>query len=854
MLTSRHHSRRISRVCLLVAILVVPASVAPVDQLPPAQASAVAEPPDPIFYPEFRDTKIDDDLHLNGDATTFGGDEWVLRLTDNSDDGEDSGSAWHYIKQPVDNRFQTTFQFRMSDSNSYGGIEHSVVVEFDTYPASCDHKDPNGDHVAIQLNGDPKHEGPNSLATQKLPQNFELGRVYTATISYEAPVISVTIDSVFVVSATVAITQVVGSDTAWVGFVAGTGAIRQNHDILNWYFTANWGLRCATFDFTQQSYDFDGASWDGGTPGFYDGWGGNGSLTIDRGVGRYWGAPLFESSGVETELLELITRAEDALPIRQIQIHYTHAAADATLTGSFDLDVEPGGGTDLISNSSSTGPDESYTEGRQPISIRRIDVPEADLSRAVHPTGIRITLSSENQADYLRIKKVGLCIYAGPPPRPMPMPVGSRRACQDLLQNIKTRRQPYGPADVTPGDSAQPEFQFPSDVVLETYPEFLSLEYGDGYPAPMTYADATAALVPCTFEQDGQLYPPAGEPIVRFTAVGGDAEMRGRLILLNYAGYYALAKQNWCYPGDNAFALYDGDPDNPSRSHSLDWLSHGPGYNVPPPASACDTGETIPGDGPCGSFVGSLFRALGYFNVDAFGEPGDVYIHSLHGLYYAVQSYVDVLPNSSHAVNGQQPFTHVDYNDPTQYVPIPISSFSGIRVYAHTRPLGDPQYGDPVNISWSVCITDSGIYDSGKCNALNLVSGHWGQAILDEDIEYSPLWSARPISAPVPLDIWRSIKPGDISFTVIGFSDGTVEYPHVQVVVGWGPPAWEYARADARRGKNLYSTYDAIPPDKQAGYVPYVMDRFRQPGEGSVPRPFNFDMLHTSTEFWVANE
>ena len=101
------------------------------------------------------------------------------------------------------------------------------------------------------------------------------------------------------------------------------------------------------------------------------------------------------------------------------------------------------------------------------------------------------------------------------------------------------------------------------------------------------------------------------------------------------------------------------------------------------------------------------------------------------------------------------------------------------------------------------------------------------------------------------LELWKKIKPGDIAITIITSTDDEVS-THIEIVVGWGPPAPEFEeyKQAVRMGHNFYPTYD----EERSTYVPYVMDRFSLPGTGNTtgPRPFNQGLIHTSVAFWVA--
>jgi WD40 repeat protein len=129
----------------------------------------------------------------------------------------------------------------------------------------------------------------------------------------------------------------------------------------------------------------------------------------------------------------------------------------------------------------------------------------------------------------------------------------------------------------------------------------------------------------------------------------------------------------------------------------------------------------------------------------------------------------------------------------------------------------------------------------------------------------------RPISRTVSPDsthpalgkdaevIWRHIKPGDIAINFLSPEGYEAKYNHIQVVVGWGPSAMSSLYSpdgkDTRYGVNFYPTYISIPDELgPQNFVPYVMDRYMLPNTGSTtgPRPFNFGLSTTGTDFWVA--
>lgn len=127
----------------------------------------------------------------------------------------------------------------------YGGIAHSVAVEFDTFYNSGD--DPplaNGgsNHVAVDLNGSVNSA---SNAVGVSPQ-FDNGTVWTAWIDYNGTVLDVRLSDTGVrpanptLSYTINLASTMGASNAYVGFTGGTGSGYSNEDIIDWAYSSTF--------------------------------------------------------------------------------------------------------------------------------------------------------------------------------------------------------------------------------------------------------------------------------------------------------------------------------------------------------------------------------------------------------------------------------------------------------------------------------------------------------------------------------------------------------------------------------------------------------------------------------------
>ena len=228
-----------------------------------------------ILFDGFGDTS---NLQINNDAsTTASTDGTVLRLTPAS--SNQSGSAFSLNKVSTD-EFLSVFSFRISDSGGlstgsnpdsgadglvfvvqnvannvgssgggmgYQGISNSVGIEFDTWQNPVD---PSSSHVGIDVNGsvDFNDAGMGPTADVSGPA-LDAGDRWWSWVEYDgsdlnvyllqsedtaepaipaAPLLSFPID----LNATLG-----GSDLAFVGFTAATGAAWGNHDITYWRYT-----------------------------------------------------------------------------------------------------------------------------------------------------------------------------------------------------------------------------------------------------------------------------------------------------------------------------------------------------------------------------------------------------------------------------------------------------------------------------------------------------------------------------------------------------------------------------------------------------------------------------------------
>jgi hypothetical protein len=219
-----------------------------------ASASYIMEAPAILYSPGFAATG----LKLNGSATLNG---TTLQLTSNA--AYKAGSA--YFLSPVNiqafiNDF--TFQLPLPVSNGiafvlqnqgltalgadggnlgYGsatagaGIQQSMAIKFDDHNNSGEGIDSTG----LYING----AAPTIPATDLTPTGLNLnsGNVFHAHMTYDGTTLIVTItDTVTAATATqsyvVNIPSIVGANTAYAGFTAGTGATFAQQNILTWNF------------------------------------------------------------------------------------------------------------------------------------------------------------------------------------------------------------------------------------------------------------------------------------------------------------------------------------------------------------------------------------------------------------------------------------------------------------------------------------------------------------------------------------------------------------------------------------------------------------------------------------------
>ena len=210
-------------------------------------------------YPDFGSTA---GLNLVGNAAKFN-DRLRLTLALN----DQAGAAWYTTTQFIQEGFETTFQFQITNTagggadgfafviqnNStlilgssgagigYDGITNSLAVEFDTWNDGA-LGDPSDNHVSVQTRGTVPNSADHtySLGSTTVITDISNGSVHTVTLQYVTGTMWIFLDdlttSVLTVSVDLATVLNLDDGQAWVGFTGGTGGVWENHDILNWSF------------------------------------------------------------------------------------------------------------------------------------------------------------------------------------------------------------------------------------------------------------------------------------------------------------------------------------------------------------------------------------------------------------------------------------------------------------------------------------------------------------------------------------------------------------------------------------------------------------------------------------------
>lgn len=218
-----------------------------------------------VYFQGFSSTS---GLVLNGDATTTTTtDGTVLRLAAAST--SNAGSVFTTTQFSTAG-FSTAFQFRLTSPGGitdgvqtgadgltfvlqsegasslgatgaglgYDGIHNSVAVEFDTYLNSAN-SDPSTNHVGIDTGGSMI-----SLATANVATRFDNGALWTAWIDYNGSTLEVRISdnglrpTSALLAQSISISGTLDSGSAFIGFTGATGGAFENHDILNWNYSA----------------------------------------------------------------------------------------------------------------------------------------------------------------------------------------------------------------------------------------------------------------------------------------------------------------------------------------------------------------------------------------------------------------------------------------------------------------------------------------------------------------------------------------------------------------------------------------------------------------------------------------
>lgn len=125
----------------------------------------------------------------------------------------------------------------------YSGIQNSVGVEFDSWDNGMGIGDPNGNHVAVDFNGDLSTPS----GTTPVPTRLNDGQIWHAWVDYDGsggffggPVVRSPLPAARSVDRCGGGSLALGQPEVFVGFTAGTGAAWGDHDILSWKFASEY--------------------------------------------------------------------------------------------------------------------------------------------------------------------------------------------------------------------------------------------------------------------------------------------------------------------------------------------------------------------------------------------------------------------------------------------------------------------------------------------------------------------------------------------------------------------------------------------------------------------------------------
>lgn len=222
-----------------------------------------------ISYPNFTGACSGGGLTCVGSAAVTGG---ALRLTPALTGQHGAGYSTTGIALGSGATFSTTFEFQMTQRGGiapadgltfvlsaasaglggaggglgYSGVPNSVAIEFDTF-----NNGENGasNHVGIDTNGNLNNNGISPYGVSNCSSNsgyiagcMSNGDVWTVTIDYDGTnnLLDVYVQDAaqalqhIIAGASINISTLLGTNTAFVGFTAATGAGFENHDILRW--------------------------------------------------------------------------------------------------------------------------------------------------------------------------------------------------------------------------------------------------------------------------------------------------------------------------------------------------------------------------------------------------------------------------------------------------------------------------------------------------------------------------------------------------------------------------------------------------------------------------------------------